>query len=69
MVKIKEGESYICPVCGKYTFEHAGEYDICPECGWEEDVLQLYDPDEEDCANHMSLNQAREAYKRGEKII
>lgn len=65
MVSIKTGESYTCPVCSKYTFEAAGDYDVCPICGWEDDIVQLDNPDEEDCANHMSLNQARRAYERG----
>jgi len=52
---VKVGESYICPVCGKYTFEYAGDFDICPVCNWEDDLCQLENPDEEDCANHMSL--------------
>ena len=62
---VKVGESYICPVCGKYTFEYAGDFDICPVCNWEDDLCQLENPDEEDCANHMSLNQAREAWAHG----
>ena len=53
MSTVKSGESYICPVCGKYTFESAGEFEICPVCN---------------CANHMSLNQAREAWKNGQKV-
>ena len=47
---VKVGESYICPVCGKYTFEYAGDFDICPVCNWEDDLCQLENPDEEDCA-------------------
>ena len=31
-------------------------------------VSILADPDEEDCTNHMSLNQAREAWKNGQKV-
>lgn len=38
---VKVGESYICPVCGKYTFEYAGDFDICPVCNWEDDLCQL----------------------------
>lgn len=45
-----------CPVCGKYTFQ-------------ENDGLQNKYPDLAGGANDMSLNQAREAYKKGEKII
>lgn len=65
MSSVKVGERYICPVCGKYEFEKAGDYDICPVCGWEDDLVQLDDPDEEDCANCMSLNQAKRAYEKG----
>lgn len=28
----------VCPVCGKYTFECEGDYDICEYCGWENDT-------------------------------
>lgn len=56
---------HICPVCGKYEFPTKGSFDICEECGWEDDLIQEENPDEEDCANHMSLNQARRAYEKG----
>ena len=65
---VKIGESYVCPVCGQYTFEHAGDYDICPVCNWEDDLIQLDDPDEEGGANHMSMNQAREAWANGKRV-
>lgn len=65
---VKVGDSYLCPVCGKYTFESAGDFDICEVCGWQDDLVQLNDPNEEDCANSMSLNQAREAWKSGKVI-
>ena len=68
MANVKTGESYVCPVCGKYTFEKVGDFDICEVCGWQDDLVQLDDPDEEDCANHMSLNQAKEAWKNGQKV-
>ena len=62
------GRKIIVDTYGGYTFESAGEFDICPVCNWEDDLVQLDDPDEEDCANHMSLNQAREAWKNGQKV-
>lgn len=65
---VRVGESYVCPVCGKYTFERAGEFDICEVCGWEDDLVQLDDPDEENCANSMSLNQAKEAWRNGQRV-
>lgn len=57
-----------CPVCGEYLFPETGSFDICEVCGWEDDAVQEDNPDEEDCANHMSLNQAKAAYARGEEI-
>ena len=58
---------HMCPVCGKYEFEDTDSYDICPVCGWEDDALQAENPTLGG-ANRMSLNSAREAYKRGEKV-
>ena len=55
-----------CPVCGKYEF--SWEFDICPVCNWCHDEVQTEDPDFTGGANDMSLNQAREAYKKGEPI-
>lgn len=57
-----------CPVCGQYEFESQGSDDICEVCGWQDDLIQELNPDEECCANQMSLNQARAAFARGEKV-
>ena len=57
-----------CPVCGKYEFEKEDDFDICPICSWENDGVQMVDPDYGGGANKMSLNQAREAWKKGEKV-
>ena len=51
-----------CPVCGEYEFDEEDSYDICEVCGWEDDGFQERHPDYEGGANHMSLNQAKEAY-------
>lgn len=58
-----------CPVCGKYYFEEDSDFDICEVCGWENDGLQNANPDYAGGANKMSLNQAREAYAKGEKVL
>ena len=57
-----------CPVCGNISFEEADDFDICEVCGWENDGLQNRHPEMPGGANRMSLNQAREAWKRGEPI-
>ena len=56
-------QEWICPVCGKYTFEEYDSYDICPVCGWEDDGLQRDEPDLACGANGLSLNQYREQYR------
>ena len=61
-------EKHKCPVCGKYEFEEYGDFEICPVCEWEDDPIQYKEPDYKGGANRMSLNEAREAYKRGEKV-
>lgn len=54
-----------CPCCGK---TQVGEYDVCEECGWENDPVQLGKPDFPGGANHMSLNEARAAYAVGNPV-
>ena len=56
---------HLCPVCGKYEFDSYSSYDICDNCGWEDDGFQEENPDEENCANEMSLNQYKAAYESG----
>jgi hypothetical protein len=38
--------------------------DICPTCGWKDDVIQTIDHDIKGGANIVSLNQARENYAK-----
>lgn len=53
-----------CECCGYYTLpeESRGNYNICPVCFWEDDIVQLEDPNFEGGANEESLNQARSNY-------
>ena len=53
-----------CPVCGKYEFADESCYDICPFCGWEDDGVQLSDPDFVGGANELSLKQYRKEYHK-----
>jgi len=57
---------YACPCCLYYTFEEkpSGTYDICPVCYWEDDIVQLADPDFSGGANDVSLNLAKENFKK-----
>ena len=54
-----------CPCCGKTL---VGEYDICDVCSWENDPIQLNNPDFQGGANQMSLNEAKRAYREGRKV-
>ena len=62
-----DSERTECPVCNGYVFKY--EFDICPICKWEHDMVQEEDPDYNGGANKMSLNQARVAFKNGEKVV
>jgi hypothetical protein len=56
-----------CPVCQFLAFDKddfPGSYCICSECGWEDDNLQYLDPNYEGGANNVSLNQAKENFKK-----
>lgn len=56
---------HMCPVCGKTEFPEMGSFDICTECGWEDDLIQTKYPDEDAGANEMSLNKYKAAYESG----
>lgn len=58
-------EPHPCPVCGETIFPHHGSFDVCDECGWEDDWVQETYPDSDAGANEMSLNDYRAAFKIG----
>ncbi|WP_370468715.1 CPCC family cysteine-rich protein [Citrobacter sp. RHBSTW-00986] len=60
---------YACPCCGEMVFESVGEHDICPNCNWEDDPFQSRNPDRKGGANKMSLNEAKDAYRKGKAVI
>ena len=51
-----------CPVCNSYDFEEDNDFDICEICGWENDGVQLDDPNYRGGANRKSLNEAKAAW-------
>lgn len=55
-----------CKCCGYYTLVGTMEeigWDICPVCFWENDVFEEK-PEAYSGANHMTLAQGRENYKK-----
>ena len=39
----KSGGPYSCPCCGHVTLAERGAYEICGECGWEDDGQDDHD--------------------------
>jgi pantoate--beta-alanine ligase len=58
--------AYPCPCCGYKTLTEvaSGTYDICPVCFWEDDPVQLDDPDFAGGANRPSLREAQRIFDR-----
>lgn len=58
--------TYPCPCCGYRTFPAppAGTYEICPVCNWEDDPVQLKDPDYKGGANVVSLREAQRNFQK-----
>ena len=63
-------KKYACPICGaiEMTDVSPGSFDTCDVCGWEDDLVQYHDRDEEGGANSMSFNQAKKAWEEGRPI-
>ena len=59
-------KKYLCPCCGNYTLDESppGTFNICPICYWEDDNIQYANPNYRGGANDISLNEARENYKK-----
>jgi hypothetical protein len=60
-----EGGPYTCPCCGRRTLPERGGYDICGECGWEDDGQDDHDADvvRGGPNGSLSLTNARQAYE------
>lgn len=54
---------HICPVCSEFEFSEQGSYEICEVCNWEDDPVQLNQPDLAGGANQFSLIQARQLWQ------
>ncbi|HSY61279.1 MAG TPA: CPCC family cysteine-rich protein [Cytophaga sp.] len=61
-----KAKRYVCLCCGYFTLkEEAGNtFQFCEVCYWEDDGVQSSDRDYESGANHVSLNQAVQNFKK-----
>jgi hypothetical protein len=61
----RDGGPYSCPCCGHLTLSERGGYEICPECGWEDDGQDDHDSDvvRGGPNGRLSLDAARTRYR------
>lgn len=67
-VKVREtraGRRYACRCCGFLTLvEPPGNtYETCPVCRWDDDGLQVQNPDMTGGSNKVSFNEARHNFR------
>ena len=53
---------FACPCCDDYCVTEAGGFEICENCGWEDDPAQEAQPNLGGGANRVSLMEARSNY-------
>ena len=51
-----------CPCCDYFSLHTRGEYDICKVCFWEDDGIDVDEPDEYSGPNHMTLREGRQNF-------
>jgi hypothetical protein len=56
--------AFDCPVCGNDCFAEEGDFDVCGNCGWENDPIQRRDHDYCGGANELSVNQAKAKWNK-----
>jgi hypothetical protein len=58
-------KEYPCPCCGRLVFEQPpGNWEICPICFWEDDIMQLGYPMKGRGANKFSLFESQREFAR-----
>ena len=50
---------YQCPCCDYFSLDSSGEYSICKVCFWEDDGIDVDQPDEHSGPNRMTLREGR----------
>jgi hypothetical protein len=55
---------YPCPCCGHLVYDHEpGHHQVCPICGWEDDLTQLRFPLMPGSCNTVSLHTGQQNYR------
>lgn len=58
-----QGKKFTCFICGYMSLDSRCEWDICPICFWEDDVLVCTDEDDRiSSANGLSVSEAQANY-------
>jgi len=57
-------DNLICPCCHEHYFEFEDNYEICPVCGWNDDLVQREMPDYRGGANKKSLNEYKADWEK-----
>lgn len=65
MKEKNQEDKFNCPCCGYRTLREkpGGTYNICEVCFWEDDPIQLDDPEYEGGANRVSLRQGQKNFQ------
>jgi hypothetical protein len=63
LLKSSGAGKYPCPCCGHRVFDYEpGHHEVCPICGWEDDLTQLRFPLMPGSSNTVSLQDAQRNY-------
>jgi len=59
-----ESDKFPCPCCGHLVHDYVpGHHQVCPICGWEDDLSQLRFPQMPGSSNTVSLAEAQQNYQ------
>jgi len=58
----------LCPCCYDRSFKKKDSFEVCPICGWIDDLSQRKDPDFAGGANDFSLNVSKVKWEAKKSI-